>query len=166
MSTPPFPLAPGNPAAPLPVQLVSNGAFYAAGNLRDNYNNIIGISGNPLYTTSVEVGASWNYVAPSGGYTTTTTTVLIAADYTGNRQHLRWMTLQNVSTTATEFTILGGSAGTTVLYRVYLPASMITPLQVSFPQNAMASYANEPLNYAAATTGTKIYINAGGYTAP
>ena len=55
--------------------------------------------------------------------------------------------------------------GATVIWRIWLPASMTTPWDIDFP-TPLRSSANAALNAAAITSGASIYLDAQGYTAP
>lgn len=62
MGTPPFPIAPGSPAVPMPVELVFNGAFYQAGGGGGG-----GASGAPKgYQQITSVSAAAALTVPTG----------------------------------------------------------------------------------------------------
>lgn len=103
----------------------------------------------------------WAYAAAAGGVTNTTDVVLAAAAGAGLRRYLTSMQLANASSTATEVVVKDGS---TVIWRGYLPAN--APMSEIAFKNPLKTTANTALNFACATTGAAVYVNAQGYIAP
>jgi hypothetical protein len=104
----------------------------------------------------------WSYAAASGGYTGTADVALAAAAGAGLRRYIKSLQLQNTAATATEVVLKDGA---TVIWRGYLAASASALLDIDFSCPIKTS-ANAALNFAAITTGSTIYVNAQGYTAP
>jgi hypothetical protein len=92
----------------------------------------------------------------------TTDQVLKSAGGAGIRNYLTGFQIKNIGTTATEYVIKDGA---TVIYRGYLPASMINDDDVQFVSPLKAT-ANTALNFACITAGASVYVNAQGYQAP
>ena len=88
--------------------------------------------------------------------------VIAAAAGAGIRRYVTAIQVINTNAVATEFVIKDGS---TVIWRIWLPASMTTPWDIDFP-TPLRSGANAALNAAAITSGASIYLDAQGYTAP
>ena len=80
----------------------------------------------------------------------------------GIRRYVTAIQVINTNAVATEFVIKDGA---TVIWRIWLPASMTTPWDIDFP-TPLRSSANAALNAAAITSGASIYLDAQGYTAP
>lgn len=107
-------------------------------------------------------GSDWSYAAASGGIVNTTDAVLKAAT-AGQRTHLCSLQIKNThATVATEIVVKDGS---TVIWRGYAPAVMLTSDCIVF-ETPLVGTANTALNVAAITTGAAVYVNAQGYTAP
>jgi len=105
--------------------------------------------------------ADWSY-APAGAIANTTDVVIAAAAGAGIRRYVTSIQVINTNAVATEFVIKDGS---TVIWRIWLPANMTTPWDIDFP-TPLRSSANAALNAAAITSGASIYLDAQGYTAP
>lgn len=97
----------------------------------------------------------------AAGVTTGADTAIKAA-LASNRNYLTGMQLQNVGTAATEFQV---KDGTTVIWRVSLPASMGSPISIDFPTPLRAT-TNTALNVQAVTASSAVVVNAQGYQAP
>jgi hypothetical protein len=107
-------------------------------------------------------GLSWQYAGPSGGITDTADDVIVAAAGAGVRNYLSSLQIYNASTTATEVVIKDGS---TVIWRMEFDADGgAAGISINFA-NPLRSSTNTALNVACITTGTKVYVNAQGYTA-
>ncbi|ALK08966.1 hypothetical protein [Blastochloris viridis] len=104
--------------------------------------------------------ADWSYTGAA--VTTTTDVVLAAAAGAGIRRYLTALQLKNTNATATEIVVKDGS---TVIWRLLLPASMANADTFAFP-SPLKSTANAALNFACITTGASVYVAAQGYTAP
>ena len=105
--------------------------------------------------------ADWSFVSALAGVTTGADTAIKAA-LASNRNYLTGMQLQNVGTAATEFQVKDGS---TVIWRVSLPASMGSPISIDFPTPLRAT-TNTALNVQAVTASSAVVVNAQGYQAP
>jgi hypothetical protein len=105
--------------------------------------------------------ADWSY-APAGTIANTADVVIAAAAGAGIRRYITSIQLINTNAVATEFVVKDGS---TVIWRIWLPANMTTPWDIDFP-TPLRSSANAALNAAAITSGASIYLDAQGYTAP
>ena len=105
--------------------------------------------------------ADWSY-APAGTIANTADVVIAAAAGAGIRRYITSIQLINTNAVATEFVVKDGS---TVIWRIWLPANMTTPWDIDFP-TPLRSTANAALNAAAITSGASIYLDAQGYTAP
>lgn len=105
--------------------------------------------------------ADWSY-APAGTIANTADIVIAAAAGAGIRRYITSIQLINTNAVATEFVVKDGS---TVIWRIWLPANMTTPWDIDFP-TPLRSSANAALNAAAITSGASIYLDAQGYTAP
>lgn len=103
----------------------------------------------------------WTFAPASGGITVTTDQVLKAAGAAGIRNYVTGGTLINSGATPTEVVIKDGA---TVIWRILLPASMTTPLDLDFltPLKGTAAVA---MNFAVITAST-VYANFQGYQAP
>lgn len=104
--------------------------------------------------------ADWSY-APAGTIANTADVVIAAAAGAGIRRYVTSIQLINTNAVATEFVVKDGS---TVIWRIWLPANMTTPWDIDFPAASLT--ANAALNAAAITSGASIYLDAQGYTAP
>ncbi|MTW18363.1 hypothetical protein GJ689_19355 [Rhodoplanes serenus] len=104
--------------------------------------------------------ADWSYTGAA--VTNTTDVVLAAAAGAGIRRYLTALQLKNTNATATEVVVKDGS---TVIWRLLLPANMANADTIAFP-SPLKSSANAALNFACITTGASVYVAAQGYTAP
>ena len=109
-------------------------------------------------------GLDWSYVGPAGGYTNKTTDVALVAAVAGQKNYI--VSLQIAAgvalATASELVVKDGS---TVVWRMSLPAAVIQPTTINFDPPLRGSV-NSALNAAAVTlfaTGN-LSINAQGYT--
>lgn len=104
--------------------------------------------------------SDWAY---SGSAVTGTADVLISAapTDTNRKNYLVGIQLKNTGATATEVVIKDGS---TVIWRGFLPASMITGDNITF-HIPLRTAAASALNFACITTGANVYVNAQGYKA-
>lgn len=100
--------------------------------------------------------------ASTGAITNTTDVAIAAAAGAGLRRYATAVQVQNTNATATEVVLKDGS---TVIWRVYLPASMTAPVGIPFP-SPLKTTANTALNFACITTGASVYVNVQGYTGP
>lgn len=113
---------------------------------------------NPQPVSAASSPTAW---ASSGAAVTTTADrALVGAQGAGFRGYLSGMQLVNSSATATEVVVKDGS---TVIWRHYLPGTS-QPFDVEFVQ-PLRSSPNTALNFAAATTGAGVYVNAQGFVA-
>lgn len=94
----------------------------------------------------------------SGGIINTTDVVAKTAAGASIRNYVTGIQLQNVNATATEFVIKDGA---TVMWRCYLPASMVTPIDVEFAI-PLRGTANTAVNIACITTAAQVYANVQG----
>lgn len=111
----------------------------------------------PAVTTS-----DWKYAAASGGIVNTTDVAIKAAAGAGIKNVLT--SLQIINTHATVATEVVVKDGSTIIWRAEFPAVMKEPAVINFA-TPLVSSANTALNVAAITTGSKVYVNAQGYTA-
>jgi hypothetical protein len=103
----------------------------------------------------------WSYAAGSGGITNTSDVAIKAAAGVGVKNVLTSLQVQNThATVATEVVVKDGS---TVIWRCDMPAVMKTPADIKFDP-PLKSSANTALNVACITTGSKVYVNAQGFT--
>ena len=109
----------------------------------------------------------WQYAAAAGGLVNTTTAVTVrAAAGASLRSYITTIQLQaEPLTTATEFVIRDGAAGT-VIWRIKIPTTGL-PL-TTFPVTGLKSTANTLLEIATLTASGAgaVYFNMQGYTAP
>lgn len=113
---------------------------------------------NPQPVSAAPSPTAW---ASSGAaITTTADRTLVGAQGASLRGYLSGIQLVNSSATATEVVVKDGS---TVIWRHYLPATS-QPFDVEFVQ-PLRSSPNAALNFAAATTGAGVYVNAQGFVA-
>jgi hypothetical protein len=104
--------------------------------------------------------------ACSAAIANTTAVDFFTASGASVRNYLTGFQYINTNATATELQIIDDNAGTPViLWRGYAPASMVTPVNVTFT-NPLKSTANKVLSVKCATTGASVYFNAQGYKAP
>ena len=102
----------------------------------------------------------WSYVAASGGIADTSDVALVAAAGVGSANYLTGLQLMNASPSVdTEVVVKDGA---TVIWRTYAPAAMDGPRPLPFPSPLISS-SNAALNFACATTGSKVYVSAQGY---
>lgn len=116
---------------------------------------------------SMPTGATWSYAAASGGITDTSDVTLAAAPTNGRRNYLCALQVFNADPTVnTELVIKDGS---TVLWRMMLPAGRVAstqfaqPTSISFPVAIRQPTAETALTAAAVTTSGEVYVNAQGY---
>lgn len=101
---------------------------------------------------------SWSLAQASGGIINTTDVVAKTAAGASIRNYVTGIQLQNVNAVATEFVIKDGA---TVMWRCYLPANMITPIDVEFAV-PLRGTANTAVNIACITTDAQVYANVQG----
>lgn len=117
----------------------------------------------PLPTTNLPYAlraSTWVYAGATGGIVNTSTVAIQAAAGAGIRSCLVSLQLFNSAAVASEITV---SDGSTVVWRGYVSASMVTPELIDFPIPLCTS-ANAALNIAALTTATATRVSAQGYT--
>lgn len=149
----------GNPLRIAGRALTANYSSVATGDTADLITTLQGaLITRPYQIPELE----WSYAAASGGVVNTTDVVLAAAAGAGLRRYLTSLSIKNVNATATEVVVKDGS---TVIWRGYTPASMITNDLIIF-RNPIKTSVNAALNFACITTGAQVYVNAQGYTAP
>lgn len=108
----------------------------------------------------------WSYAAASGGITDTTDVTLAAAPGAGMANYLTDIQLHNSdATVATEVVVKSGS---TVLWRIFLPAGRPASLTGTMPTSfhfsrPLVADNNTALTAAAITTSAELYINAQGF---
>jgi hypothetical protein len=124
-------------------------------------------NGDGTFSEQVVVGAPptffWQYAAASGGIVNTSDVVAQAAGGAGIRHYIKSLQVKNThATVATEFVIKDGS---TVKWRMNLPALMVTAEAIEFDPPIRCT-ANTALNIANITTGAAVYANLQGYDAP
>lgn len=108
--------------------------------------------------------ATWSFVCASGGIINNTAVTIAAAAGISARNLLRSLQLQNVhATVATEVIILDQGGAT--LFRCYLPALMITPVNFTFDPRVQGA-SNTAMQIQCVTTGAQVYANAQGYQGP
>lgn len=105
--------------------------------------------------------SDWSYTGAAAVTNTADVLLSAAPTDTGRKNYLIGIQLKNTSATATEVVIKDGS---TVIWRSYLPASMITADNVTFYCPLRTAGATV-LNFACITTGANVYVNAQGYKA-
>lgn len=137
---------------------VNQAAMSATGDLVHLMATMIGALVNKPFSIPE---ADWTY-APAGVIANTADVVIAAAAGAGIRRYVTAIQVINTNAVATEFVIKDGA---TVIWRIWLPASMTTPWDIDFP-TPLRSSANAALNAAAITSGASIYLDAQGYTAP
>lgn len=142
------------------VTITNPTATIAQVSSRDPSGNANGIPGNPFYSVNVEAGTPWAYAAASGGITTATSVTLAAADASGRSNYLRKLQLINTGATATEVYVANGA---TAIWRIKLPASMTSPIAITFDDFELVTSANTALNFYVATAGAAVYVNAQGF---
>ena len=112
---------------------------------------------------------TWSYPAASGGIANTTTAVTVkTAAAAGVRNYITGIQIDTEAlTTATEFAVRDGAAGT-VLWRMKIPAATAFSRHVDFtssPLRGTAATLLEVVTLTASGTGA-VYANLQGYTAP
>lgn len=106
------------------------------------------------------VPTSWKYAAGSGGIADTSDVTLVAAAGANKSNYLKSVQFINKdASVGTEVVIKDGS---TVIWRGFAPAAMITSNNVSFDV-PLSSSPNTALKAAAITNSAELYINAQGY---
>lgn len=116
---------------------------------------------DPQGSLSVSSPNNWVYTAASGGIVDTSDVELVAAAGLGQSNYLK--TLQFINKDAAAGTEVVIKDGSTVIWRGYAPAVMITQSNIVFDP-PLASSQNAALNVAAITTSAELYVNAQGYT--
>lgn len=152
----------GGTAAPVLMGLEARTSDGTAVGNGDAVRGIASTLGKQVGLIGAVPGLSWQYAGPSGGITDTSDDVIVAAAGAGIRNYLSSLQIYNASTTATEVVIKDGS---TVIWRMEFDADGgAAGISINFA-NPLRSSANTALNVACITTGTKVYVNAQGYTA-
>lgn len=106
------------------------------------------------------VPTSWSYAAGSGGIADTSDVTLVAAAGANKSNYLKAMQIINKdASVGTEVVVKDGS---TVIWRGFAPAAMITSNNIVF-EIPLSSSPNTALKAAAITTSAELYINAQGY---
>lgn len=106
------------------------------------------------------VPTSWRYAAAGGGIADTSDVTLAAAPGANRSNYLKSLQYHNKDgSVGTEVVIKDGS---TVIWRGFAPANMVTSANVSF-DIPLSSSPNTALNAAAITTSAELYLNAQGY---
>lgn len=100
----------------------------------------------------------WTF-ACTAAIAVTSDVVVQAAAGAGVRNYVTAMQITNNSATATEIVLKDGS---TVIWRGYVGASMLTPVQFIF-KTPLRTTANAALNFACITVGAGVYISAQGF---
>ena len=112
--------------------------------------------------------ATWNYAAAAAGILNTTTAVTVKASAgAGLRNYIAGVTLMSEAlTTATEFAIRDGAAGT-VLWRTKIPTGGLPTTQIRFPVPLRGTAATllEVVTLTASGAGA-VYANLQGFVAP
>lgn len=117
--------------------------------------------------TDTNLRSLWSYAPPAGGYTNSTADVAAKAAVSGKRNYVTGITISAgvALATASELVIKTGS---TVLFRLSLPAAVIPPTTIDIPADTpLVGGVNEAINIAAVTlfaTGN-LSVNLQGYTA-
>lgn len=117
--------------------------------------------------TESNLRSLWSYAPPAGGYTNSTSNVEAKAAVSGKRNYVTGITISAgvALATASELVIKTGS---TVLFRLSLPAAVIPPTTIDIPADTpLVGGVNEAINIAAVTlfaTGN-LSVNLQGYTA-
>lgn len=104
--------------------------------------------------------SSWFYAGAAGGVTGTADVALKAASTTGAVNYLQSMQVINKGATATEIVVKDGS---TVVWRSYVGASMLTGVSFRFDP-PLQTTPNTAMNFACITTGTATIVSAQGFT--
>lgn len=107
--------------------------------------------------------ADWRFTTGVSPATGTADTPMKAAAGAGIKNYLTACQVQN--THATVGTIFYVKDGTTIIHTIYLPPNMAAPVPLDLP-TPLQSAANAALNFACATTGANVHVNAQGYFAP
>ena len=129
-----------------------------------------GIGGGSTGAGSAAASAvdGWSYVAASGGITDTSDVTLAAAPVAGLANYLTDLQLHNSdATVATEVVVKSGS---TILWRIFLPAGRPASLTPTMPTSfhfsrPLVADNNTALTAAAITNSAELYINAQGFIA-
>ncbi|OKP91414.1 hypothetical protein [Paenibacillus sp. P32E] len=100
----------------------------------------------------------WQY-ASAGAIINTTDVVAKTAGAASVRNYVTGLQVKNTNAVATEFVIKDGA---TVIWRGYLPASMINADIIDFP-TPLRGTAATAVNVACITTGASVYANVQGY---
>ena len=157
----------GTPATSvLSVQGITGGKYIAALNV-DSGGTALDTTG-PVAVMPGSPTLRWSYAAASGGISNTNTAVtIIAAAGGGVRNYLTALQINTEAfTTAAEFAIRDGAAGT-VLWRVKVPTTgFLTGFNVNFnvPLRSTANTLLEVLTITASGGGA-LFFNAQGYQA-
>lgn len=105
-------------------------------------------------------GTFWQYAGVTGGITDTADVAAKAAAGASVRNYVSAIQYLNTAAVASEIVIKDGS---TVIWRGYAPASMLTPATVVFPV-PLKSTANTAINVAMVTTATATRVSVQGFT--
>lgn len=154
----------GNPIRIGARALAANYTAVATGDAADLVSTLVGaLIVKPYALPELD----WQYAAASGGITDTSD-VEVKAAAAGLKHYVTGC--QVVNTDATVGTELVIKSAATVIFRIFVPASLASvsqpmPSNIQFP-NPVRTVANEALNIAAITTSAQLYVNLQGYTAP
>lgn len=138
--------------------VTANYSAVATGDVADLITTLVGALITKPYSIP---DLDWQY-APAGAITNTSDVAAKTAAGAGIRNYVTNLTVQNTNATATEFVIKDGAS---VIFRVWLPANMATPVPIPFP-TPLKGTANTVTNIACITTGASVYANLQGYAAP
>lgn len=156
----------GNPARLAGRALSADYTAVATGQTADLKTTLVGALINKPWAIPE---ADWSYPAAAGGIANSVVAVTVkAAAAAGLRNYVTSLTLQSEAlTTATEFAIRDGAAGT-VLFRIKITAAGIpAPVTINFmsPLRGSAATLLEVVTLTASVAGA-VYANLSGYVAP
>lgn len=119
-----------------------------------------GGAGSIPASSNPQIVQPWSYAAESGGITDDSDVTLASAPGAGKSVYL--VSLQAINTDDTTGTEVVVKSGSTVLWRLYLPAEMTYPANVTFERPLIAAN-NTALTVACITSGATVYVNAQGF---
>jgi hypothetical protein len=134
------------------------GAVSATGDVHDLITTMVGALIQKPYAIP-EADWSYSLAAP---VTTAVQTAVKSAGAAGIRNYVTGCQLQNTGATATEIQIQDGA---TVIWRGFLPASMMAIADINF-NTPLRGTAATALNVNVVTAGCNVYFNVQGYQAP
>lgn len=146
----------GNPVRLAGRALTANYAAVATGDVADLVTTLVGaLVVKPFSIPDLD----WQFAAT---VITTTTDVVIRAATAGVRHYVTSFQFVNTNATATEVVIKDGAS--TVIWRGWAGASMVTMVDIEMSTPLRGSV-NTALNVQAITTGCNLYFSAQGYSA-